>query len=87
MLTREVSSECANRILSYIDVLTHSSSLVRDAVSTTTRLGDLGIGPQKCAILERKVQAEQRARGKPEIPDGTIKVTTTVAEVVGYVCD
>lgn len=86
MLTREIAGECRSRILLYVDGLT-PASLVRDEIPLTTRLGDLGIGPQKCKILERKVQAEQRARGKDEIPDGTITVNTTVAEVISHVCD
>ncbi|MDF2386120.1 hypothetical protein JMG10_31930 [Nostoc ellipsosporum NOK] len=87
MLTREVfSGDCRSQILAYIDGLTRAS-LIRDDIPLDTQLGDIGFGPQKCAWLEVKVRAEQRARGKPEIPGGTIKVTTTVGEVIGYVCD
>lgn len=86
MLTRTVSSECETRIVHYIDGLT-SLSLVRDDIPLNTQLGDLGFGPQKCAILERKVNVERRARNKPGLPSGTITVSTKVSEVIGYACN
>jgi hypothetical protein len=86
MLTRTVSSECETRIVHYIDGLT-ALSLVRDDISLDTQLGDLGFGPQKCGILERKVNVERRARGKHGLPAGTITVATKVSEVIDYACN
>jgi len=87
MLTRQVSSDCQTQIVHYIDVLASGLSLVRDDIPMDAALGDLGLGPQKCGILERKVNVERAERGKAPLAAGTIEPSTTVGEVVSHVCD
>ena len=86
MLTKYILSDCAESVILGLNYLANVD-LKRDDVPVTTALGDVGIGDSECEMVERNVNDARRANGKEEIDDGTITPATTIAEVIGYVCD
>lgn len=76
-------SDCHHRVLDGLSFLADGD--LRDAPLDTT-LDDAGIRDDEIGIVERNVNAARRARGEPALPSGTIKSTTTLQEVIDYVC-
>ncbi len=85
--TDTVATKCAIEAVFAIDVLDKQHMLLIEHVSTDTMLGDCGLGPQKCAILQEWVNMQRAASGKPPLtPEQKISPSTTIQQVIDYVC-
>lgn len=75
--------DCKRRVLDGLSFLADRD--LRD-VPLDTSLHNAGIRGAELGIVERNVNAARRQRGKRRLRSGTIKATTTLGEVIGYVC-
>lgn len=84
--TASVTSECAKGIVNGVDFLARHFDLRTNPVPLSTKIGDLGLGDNDCAIVERNIQAHRNAAGKPPIKAGSIKSSTTIQELITHAC-
>jgi hypothetical protein len=84
--TGSPQTQCEERIINGIDVLARRFNLREDPVPLSTRLGDIGLGDNDCAIVERYVNARRQSAGKSDLDEGTISPASTIQEVIGYAC-
>jgi hypothetical protein len=85
--TASVTKECGKRIINGVDLLARRFDLRAKPVPLSTKIGELGLGDNDCAIIERFVRREQRYAGKsPLIKSGAVKPSTTIKGLIDYVC-
>jgi len=77
---------CAKMVVHAIDVLDVDRDLQSDPIPLSDTLARCGCGPQKCSILAKWVKKKRAIAGKPPLPAGTIKTSTTISEVIAHVC-
>jgi hypothetical protein len=77
---------CAKMVVHAIDVLDVDRDLRGNPIPLSDTLARCGCGPQKCSILAKWVNKKRALVGKPPLPSGTIKPSTTIAEVIDHVC-
>lgn len=85
--TDTVSKECEIKTVFAIDVLDKRHMLLIEHIATSDTLGNCGLGPRKCAILQDWVNMQRAAAGKPPLTDEQkITPATTIQQVIDYVC-
>jgi hypothetical protein len=84
--TDEVQVPCERRAVFAIDVLDRDRRLLDEHISVEETLEDCSCGPQKCALLEDWINKQRAIAGVDPLDGGTIAPSTTIKEVIGFVC-
>jgi len=86
MATNATIFGCRTRVIEQLDGHAGRHGIVNAHTPLSAKLGNLGIGTQECAILEDYVNRERAARGLGPVAAGSIKVGTTIGEVMTSAC-
>lgn len=84
--TDEVISDCAKRVVNGVDFLARRFDLRAKPVDLETKIGDLGLGDNDCAIFERYINKQRKLAGKEKLKSGTIKPDISIKGLIDHAC-
>lgn len=84
--TNDVETDCGKQIVNGVDFLARHYDLRETPVDLETRIGEIGLGDNDCAIFERYINKRRKLAGKPKLNSGTIRPTTTIQELIDDAC-
>ena len=84
--TADVTSECGKRVVNGIDFLARRFDLRANPVDLTTKIGNLGLGDNDCAIFERYINKQRKLAGKATLKSGTIKSDISIQRLIDHAC-